>query len=179
MMHNEPCCEEPQAHLMGSRYIWFLALLLLPCVNTTCFGQTVTIRIVNVANETPVRNKKIDIFGITETGAAEQDERRKLITKSARPDLRFVTDANGEAKFELPKPAPTYFYVLADLSGPRWDCFCLVRVSTEEMTQKGFMTRSAYSARTTPSVQPKPGEILFEVRPTPWWMQILYPLLKD
>jgi hypothetical protein len=157
-----------------------LVFALLTVTNIACFGQTVIIRIVNVTNKSPVRNRYIYVSGITGKVLSEQDERRKLLTKPISPELRLVTDANGEAQFELPKPAPSYFYVRAVLSIPHWDCTCVVRVSTEELMHKGFMTRSPYAERTPAkeSMQPKPGEVLFGLRPTPWWWRILYPIEK-
>jgi len=155
-------------------------LLLLSCVNTACFGQTVVVRIVNAKNERPMRNRPIYIFGISGKVATDRDERYKLITKHISPDLKLMSDANGEAQFQLPKPAPVYFYVRAVLSGPRWDCTCLLRVATVEVMQKGFMVRSPWAehTRTGTSIQPKPGEVLFALRAMPWWLQVLYPLAK-
>jgi hypothetical protein len=148
-------------------------------VNAACFSQRVTIHIVDVTNESPVRNQHIYISGISRKAASEGDERLKLTTKPISADLSVITDNKGEARFDLPKPAPAYFYVRAALSGPHWDCFCLVRVSTEEVVQNGFMVRSAYAERTPkPSIHSKPGEVLFGLRPTPWWVRVLYPLLK-
>jgi hypothetical protein len=49
-------------------------------------------------------------------------------------------------------------------------------VTTEEVIQKGFMTRP--DDKEAHVVQPKPGEILFRARPTPWWVRLLYPLEK-
>jgi|SRR5208282_1963102 len=157
-----------------------ITILFLSCVNAVCFGQTVIIRIVNVTNESPVRNRPVYIWGISGRIASDVDERHKLITQPISPELRLVTDANGEAQFELPKPAPAYFYVRAVLSIPHWDCTCRARVSTEEVMHKGFMVRSPYAERTpaTKTIQPEPGEVLFGLRPTPWWWRVLYPVEK-
>jgi hypothetical protein len=82
----------------------------------------VTIHIVDVTNESPVRNQHIYISGISRKAASEGDERLKLTTKPISADLSVITDNKGEARFDLPKPAPAYFYVRAALSGPHWDC---------------------------------------------------------
>ena len=155
-----------------------ITMLFLSCVNAVCFGQTVIIRIVNVTNESPVRNQSVYIWGISGKIESDVDERHKLITQPISPELRLATDANGEAQFELPKPAPTYFYVRAVVSIPHWDCICLVRVSTDEVMHKGFIISDARRTPDTKSIRPKPGEVLFGLRPTPWWWRILYPVEK-
>jgi len=156
-----------------------IAMMFLSCISV-CFGQTVIIRLVNVENERPVKNRRVYISGIFGTTAPEKDEQLKLVIKPIRPELNLVTDANGVAQFELPKPVPAYFYVRAMLSGPHWDCTCLVRVSTEEVMQEGFVARSPYAERkpATTSNQPKPGEVRFDIRPLPWSVRILWPLVK-
>lgn len=165
---------------VGTTLVSGFVFALLSAANIACFGQTVIIRIVNVTNESPVRNRYVYISGMTGKPLSEQDERRKLLTKPISPELRLVTDANGEAQFELPKPAPAYFYIRAVLSIPRWDCTCVLRVSTEEVMRKGLMTESPYAERTPAKepMQPRPGEVLFGLRPTPWWWWILYPIEK-
>jgi len=179
-MDKEKRCKKFPAELTSRRYIWVLALLLLPCVNATCFGQTVRIRIVNVANESPVKKQRVSVSGIGGKEETLEEAIRKLITKPTTPDLRLVTDAQGEAQFELPKTAPAYFYVRAELSGPVWDCTCMVRVSTEDVMQKGFTVSSPYDegSRSKPSIQANPGEVLFRLRPTPWWVRVVWPLLR-
>jgi hypothetical protein len=162
--------------LTSLRHVLGLAVLLSGFTSLACFGQTVQIRIVNVANERPVTKQKITVAGISGKEDSQQEARRKLITKPTTPDLRLVTDDNGDAQFELPKPAPLHFYVRAELSGPLWDCSCLVRVSTEEVIQKGVMF-SFEGLRNKPRIQPKPGEILFRLRATSRWVRVLWPLL--
>jgi len=176
VMHEKLRNEKVSAELTSCRYIWFFALLLLPCIDTACFGQTVKIRIVNATNESPAKSHTVSISGISGNGDTEAEEKRKLLTKPTTPDLRLVTDANGEVQFELPKPAPAYFFVRPELSAPVWDCTCLLRVSTEELMQKGLVTRNAYAGG-NPSIQSKPGEILFRLKPLPLWARVLWPLL--
>ncbi len=169
------------ADLRGRRSIWLFVLVLLLCVNTTCFGQTVIIHIVNAKNESPLKNEKVSISGISGKEETREEADRKLITKPTTPDLHLVTDAKGEAQFKLPKPVPAYIYVRAEVSGPLWDCTCLLRVSTEQVTQKGFMvtTHGNESARSKTSIQPKPGEVLIRLTPTSWWERVFYPFLRD
>jgi len=129
-----------------------------------------------------VRNQRVYVSGITSTGALnEKDERLKLITKPLTADLSLVTDRTGRAEFDLPKAAPAYFYIRVALSGPHWDCTCLVRVSTEEVVQKGRVVLTPYAEREKrkPLIQPKAGEILFALRPLPLWVRFFWPLLKE
>jgi hypothetical protein len=159
-----------------------LAILFLSGLNAVSFGQTVRIRLVELTSETPIRNQRVYVSGINGKAiTSENDELLNLVRKPATADLSLVTDAAGRAAFDLPKPAPAYFYIRAALSGSHWDCTCTVRVSTEEVMQKGFMVVTAYAARVKlkPLIQQKPGEVLFVLRPTPLWVRLLWPLVKD
>jgi hypothetical protein len=151
------------------KYVWWLLLFLLPCVNTTCFGQTVKIRLINVTTGSPLPKQQVSVAGFD--GKDHPD----------KPDLRLVTDANGEVQFELPRPIPAHFAVRADLSDSHWYCDCAAFVTTAEVMQTGFMTRPPDEAvaHTQTSWQLKPGDILFRARPTPWWVRVLYPLVKN
>jgi hypothetical protein len=158
-----------------------ITLLFLSAVNAACFGQTVSIRLVNLTNESPVSNQRVYVSGISGKAAiSEKDERLNLIREPITADLSLVTDAAGRAGFDLPKPAPAYFYIHAALSGPHWDCTCTVRVSTDEVMQKGLVVLTPYAARGQPKplIQPKSGEVLFALRAMPLWVRFLWPLLK-
>jgi hypothetical protein len=98
-----------------------------------------------------------------------------------RPDLRLVTAADGEVQFELPKPAPSHFAVRVKLSQKDWYCDCLSFVSTQEVLEKGFMSKLPESERSQSErvIGARPGEIVFRAEPTPWWVRILYPLMRD
>jgi len=143
-----------------------LAFLLLS-VCPACFGQIVRIHVVNIVNGRPLRNQLVDISNFDQRGSTE------------RPDLRLVTDDNGEAQLELPKPTPASFTVKARLSEARWYCECLAVVITQEVTQKGWMSRSPDVSYNKHLLKPTPGEILLLAQATPWWVRILYPLMKD
>jgi hypothetical protein len=172
---------EGRAHAALMRAINLrITILFLSCVNVASFGQTVSIRLVNVGDENPVRNQRLYVSGIGGTPTSETDERLRLINKPSTADLTLVTDTMGRAAFELPKPAPAYFYVRAALSTPHWDCTCVERVSTEEVAEKGFVVLTPYAARwkRNPRIQPKPGEVLLVLRPLPLWFRLFFPVLK-
>jgi hypothetical protein len=141
----------------------------------------VTVRIVNATDESPPKNVKVLVSGINGKEETREEAHFKLITKPNTPDLRLVTDAKGEAQFQLPNPVPAYVYVRAELSRQLWDCTCLFRVPTEQVTQKGLMfaTYDNESSRSKTSIQPKPGEVLICLTPTPRWEHLFYPLFRD
>jgi hypothetical protein len=163
---------------MRGRYIPWLVLLFLCCVNAASFGQRVTIRVINL-NGSPFKNKQVYISGLSPQAASKNDERLKLTRKPIRADLSLLTDSEGETAFDLPKPVPAYVYVRPLFSERVWDCTCFVSVPTEVLLQKGYILISP-SARKKPkpSIQPKAGEILFVMGRTPLWWQLLYPVEK-
>lgn len=155
-----------------------LALVFLFCLSATCFSQTVTIRIVDLTDGKPVRNIAIYVSGLSGNGV-DQDERRKLLSKPVSADLLMKTDINGEVGFSLPKPVPDHFYVRAALSGSHWDCTCTVRVTTEKALQEGFAITSPYAYRKHEQpARPKPGEVIFGLRPLPLGIRVLWPIMK-
>ena len=160
---------------LTARHVLGLAFFLSGFVGFTCFGQTVTVRVVNAADGKPVAAQKILISGIRGTGDRPGEARQKLVAKHASPDATLVTDAQGRVQFDLPAVPPTKFYIRAVLPPPVWDCSCLVTVSTEELVHKGLWVGSHDDA----SIQLQPGEILFRMRPTPLWARVFWPFLVD
>jgi hypothetical protein len=158
------------------RHALGLAFFLSGFVGFACFGQIVTVRVVNAADGKPVAAQKILISGIKGTGDTPGEARQKLLAKHASPDATLVTEAEGRVQFDLPTVPPTKFYVRAMLRPPVWDCSsCLVTVSTEELVRKGLWVGLHDDA----SVQLQPGEILFRMRPTPLWARVFWPFLVD
>lgn len=150
------------------RYLRYFTLLLLSCFGTACSGQTIKVRLISVANGAPIPNQELLLLPLQE----------KL--KSTGKNFQLATASNGEAQFDLPDPAPPRYEVRAYLNGSRWFCNCVVLVSTEEVLQKGFVVPAPSDQPThTNPPSPKPGEILLIARPTPWWVRVLYPLIKE
>lgn len=155
-----------------------LALVFLFCVSATCVSQTVTIRIVDLTNGRPEGNIAVYVSGLN-GNALDKDERRKLHSKPISADLRMTTDTNGEAGFSLPTSVSDHFYVRAVLNGSHWDCSCTVRVPTNKVLQEGFTVTSPYADRKHEQpARPKPGELIFGLRPLPLWVRALWPILK-
>lgn len=131
-------------------------------------------------NKSGVRNQRILISGVSGNVGSPDEERAKLLGKHLRPDVSLVTDAKGEARFDLPNPAPGYFFIRAELSPSHWDCVCLVRVSTEDVETNGLLVRSAYDEKEPGKrpIQAEPGEILFSLRSLPLWVRVFWPIVK-
>jgi len=165
-------------HVKRGGYIPWFVLLFLCCVNPASFGQRVTIRVINL-NETPFKNKQVYVSGLSAQAASWKEEHLKLTGKPIRADLSLLTHSKGETAFDLPSPPPAYVYVRPVFNERVWDCTCLIRVPTDELLQKGFIfISSAARKKAKPSIQPKAGEVLFVMRRTPLWWQLLYPIEK-
>src|SRR5260370_40242739 len=93
------------------RRVWVFAPLLFSLVGTESAAQTVKIRFVNSTNGSPVTNLKIFVFGVSGKANAQPEDPQKLLDKHPTPDVRLVTNANGEAHFDLPNHAPDNFYI--------------------------------------------------------------------
>jgi len=154
------------------------ALRLFLCANTVCFAQTITIRLVDLTNQSPISNQHVYVFGLSGKAEMKEEKVRLELSNPLAADMTLVTDIKGEATFDLPKSVPPYFYVRAQLSGRHWDCFCGPRIATAELVQKGIVVRND-ERKAEPSIQPKAKELLFALRPTPWWVRVFWPLLKD
>jgi len=165
--------------VVKGRYIRWFGVLSLCCASAASFGQKVTVRVVNF-DGTPIRNKQVYVSGLSAQTTTTQDERLKLTKKPIRADLSLVTDARGEAMFDLPDHTPAYVYVRPVFSERVWDCTCFVRIPTNELLQKGYITGSPYAARKKPKplIQPKAGELVFVMRRLPLWFQLLYHVEK-
>jgi len=167
-------------HVLRGRHILCFVSLYLCCVNAVSFGQRVTIRVINFDGE-PFKNKQVYISGLDAQAASNKyDERLKLTGKAIRADLSLLTDSKGETGFDLPNPAPTDVYVRPVFSERLWDCTCRVDVPTDRLLREGFIHMSYFGRnKPKPSIQPKAGEILFVMKQTPLWWQLLYPVEKQ
>jgi hypothetical protein len=157
------------------RHLLAFAVLLSGFTSLACFGQTVTVRIINAGNGKPVAAHKILVSGIRGSSETPDEARRKLAAKHPSPDLTLLTDAQGRVQFDLPNAPPADFYVRAVLRSPVWDCSCLITVPTEKLMRKGLWI----GPHDDSSVQPQPGEILLRIRPTALWQRVFWPFLVD
>jgi len=163
---------------MRDQYVSWFTVLFLCCANAVGFGQKVTVRIVNL-DGSPFRNKQVYISGFGAQATTMRDEELKLTKNPIRADLSLTTDNKGETTFELPNPAPVYVYVRPVFSERVWDCSCFWRVPAGELLKKGYIAGSPnVRKKPKPAIQLKAGELVFLMRRTPWWWQLLYPIEK-
>src|ERR1700733_2365761 len=95
--------------LTSLRKVLGLAVLFSGFVSFACFGQTVTVRIVNARGGQSVAAHTILVSGIKGNADTPDETRRKLIAKHTPPDLTLVTDAQGRVRFDLPAAPPANF----------------------------------------------------------------------
>lgn len=150
-------------------YLIFAALLSL---GPSCLAQAVTIRVVNANNGRPLRNQQVVVSLLYEGGEA--------VPEKYDAHLSFHTDANGEVRFELPKPAPGHISAQVQLDEGHWQCFCGSLASTQELIHNGIvLPPGAESGRPPVPIKAVPGKILFLPRPLSFWLRLLYPLMKE
>src|SRR5437870_4768919 len=151
----------------------YLTLLCLLSAGSSCFGQTVAIRVVNANDGSPLQHQPVSVSLLYDKGEPRPAE--------DGANLNLQTDANGEVRFVLPKPAPAHISAQVRLTSEHWHCGCMVLAVTQDVIQKGFVdsAASASQARKSPAlVRAVPGEILFIARPLSFWERLLYPFVK-
>lgn len=147
-----------------------LVWLPLLCVSSCCFGQVITIRIINGKNGHPLSKQPATISLLYAKGE------KAPVTGDFI--MRSETDVNGGARFTLPDPPPAHLSVDARLTSEYWYCGCGLLVVTKELIQKGIVEGAAFSSANSP-VTAEPGEVVFVVRPFTFIERLLYPLLKE
>lgn len=147
----------------------FLLLVLAPL----CLAQAVTIRVLNSRDGHPLARQSVSVsflYGHKEGTPPKHDS-----------GLTLETDANGEARFTIPDPAPAHLAAQVRPDWSRWRCSCFVLTDTQIIVQKGvagpFPTDVA--KKLPASGTPRPGEILFVATPLSFLERIFYPLLKE
>jgi hypothetical protein len=128
------------------------------------------IRLVNAENGHPIQKQPISVSMLyvkNEKAPPKYDS-----------TIRLETDANGEAHFGLPDPAPAHVSAQVHLTSENWRCGCMVLVSTEDLIQKGAsvpkLAKGSDKVITT-----EPREILFVARPLTFFERLIAPLLRE
>jgi len=137
----------------------------------SCFAQVVVIRAVNGNNGQPLQGRQVSVSLLYGKGEPAPEK--------YEASLNLVTDANGEAHFALPSPAPAH--ISAQVRVPEsWRCGCGVLATTEELIHTGVVAPGATVGSGNPATGAKivPGEILFSARPLSFWERLLYPFVK-
>lgn len=151
-----------------------LGCALVCLLGPSCLAQGLTVRVINANNGHPLPNESVTISLLYMKGERRPVKYNTLVTSK--------TDAEGEAHFTLPTPAPVSLAAQVYLSTPYWHCVpCLVLTTTEEVIQKGIVgpLPQVKSKKVAAAIKPVPGQILFVARPFSFLERLLYPLLKD
>lgn len=150
-----------------------VSLLFALTFGQCCLAQTVTVRVVNASDGRPLQNQHVSVSLLYEKG--------EPAPVKFDANLSLQTDANGEARLVLPKPAPAHMAAQVRLTTEYWHCGCMVLAVTQDVIQKGIVdsAASASESKRSPSlVKAVPGEILFVARPLSFWERLLAPLLS-
>jgi hypothetical protein len=135
-----------------------LTWILLTLVGSSCFAQEVTIRVID-SNGHALRKQRVVV----------------LLNDPA--SLRLETDAKGEAHFTLPEGGSSHISVQVWLSERDWECACSVGAHAQDVIQKGrLVDLRTESKKTTDSLTPAPGEILFIAHRMPFLLRLFWPL---
>jgi len=148
--------------------------LLLVGFTATCLAQQITIRVIDARNGHPLQKREVLLrlhYGKDEEKPAKYE-----------PILRLSTDADGKAQFGLPEPAPEHLEAEVRISmNEHWWCWCVESVATGEVSQKGIVGSrpGPWGKKSSASVTPVPGEVLFLARPFNLLERMWSPLAKE
>jgi hypothetical protein len=129
-----------------------------------CFGQQVTVRVVNGSDGQPLPGWKVSVFFVNGT-PGKQD------VKELQP---LQTDSDGKAQFALPQPVPDVLNVYAFPQTHNWYPGS-VKTKTSVVMQLG--TQSPSGVKTPEKVRGQPGQILILAKPITVWDKIIHTLL--
>jgi len=150
----------------------FVCVLLL-LVGPFCFAQTVTVRIMNAARGHPLQNQHVPVSLLYEKG--------EKTPAKYEANLTMKTDANGEAHFTLPEPAPPHISAQVRLTLEHLRCGCGVLATTEDVIQKGIVgpLPGGQPKKAAATLKALSGEILIVARPLSFFERLLYPFVKE
>ncbi len=134
-----------------------------------CSAQAVKVRVINGNDGHALPKQAVSVQFIYEK------------PPNASLPLEIKTDANGEAQFNIPEPAPEHINVRATMSSEHWHCACWVLADTDQVVHEGIV-QAAATKDTKASVAPvnaEPGQIVLIARPFTFFERLLYPLVKD
>jgi hypothetical protein len=156
---------------MKKHYLCCLILVLLTS-SVLCDGQVITVRIVNAKNGHPVRKQTVSLSPLYEEG--------ENVPANHDFDVRMETDANGQAQFNLPEPAPARLSVRAGLNMDHWRCLCAapVFVATQGVIHDGVLEGLEFTTSANP-VKAEPGQVVLVARKISLFEKLLSPLVKE
>jgi len=139
-----------------------------------CLAQVVTVRVINGANGHPLQKQHVSLH------LNYEKEEKTPPNYDGLMSLEKETDANGQARFTLPEPAPSHVFVLIPLTSTGWYCKeCGATAATADLLQKGIAIDPDVAESTRPATRVKvpPGELLFIVRRAPFSWRLLHLIL--
>jgi hypothetical protein len=149
------------------RLLPLLMIVSTMLFGSSCFGQSISLRVMDEQGSKPIPGKKVKIYFYDrlpqEYGAWDF------------PALTLKTDTKGEVHFDLWQPRT--FYVVASVSLPRsqWECACFVVSRTADVINTG---RVEGGPRSGPQPNRIAGQIEIWARPSTLWERIFYPILQ-
>ena len=145
--------------------------VLLLLVGPLCFAQVVTIRVINTADGRPLQRQQVTVSLLYDKG--------EKTPPKYDANLSLESDANGEAHFTLPEPAPSRLSARVRLTSVHWRCGCEVLATMADVIQKGIVgPQPAGSKKSVTPVMVSPGEIIFLASPLSFFERALYPFVK-
>lgn len=149
----------------------FIHVLVL-LVGPFCCAQVVTVRVINAAGGHPLQKQHVSVSLLYGKG--------EKTPSKYEANLTLESDANGEAHFTLPEPAPPHISAQVRLTSEHWRCGCGVLAVTRDVIQKGIVgpLPGGEPKKTATFLKAAPGEILFVARPLSFFERLLYPFVK-
>ena len=145
-----------------------MAVIAVLCLGPLCFAESVVVRVVNMNGE-PLGEQPVTMqlrYGKTATG-----EDRIIV-------LRYITDLSGEADFQLPLAKPQALGVDVQFAAKGLHCSCRVVTQTDTVIREGItVVHRAHGSKTSPTsptIQPRPGQIVFIARPASLFQKVMY-----
>jgi|HubBroStandDraft_6_1064221.scaffolds.fasta_scaffold561427_1 hypothetical protein len=151
-------------------YKW-LACCLVLWFCPLCFGQMITIRVINQKDGQPLQKAQVSLSLLYEQGAKTPAHYESV--------LRAETDTYGKAEFSLPEPSPTHIFVQVKLNSGYWRCACAALVMTQDVLNKGMTVDPTHDAKPDKAQQARAGEIFFYAQPLTFFERLLYPFVKQ
>lgn len=154
---------------MTKRYFLYLAAWLSIWLSPACFGQSITVRVVNMNTGRPLQNRPVHIVWFY-----KKDEPRPVNYVN---HLNLETGSSGEVQFQLPRPAPSNFVAEVTLASDYWHCACDGQFVTKDVLANGIVRLAG--PKSTPSskdAKAEPGVMLFFARPFNFFERLIAPL---
>jgi len=154
-----------------TRAIKSLVILLALSLCQPCFGDTVTVRVINGKSGRPLSRQEVLVQFLD-----EKVEKAPAIDSSV---LRLETNPNGEATFSIPDALPETLWIRVNLTSKHWHCGCMKFAKTETVIHKGVDAEPPPQSAVSSPVQAKPGQVVFIARPPTLIERLLYPIEKE